>query len=125
MFRHRRGDANRLLVLRNRNSDLAGMQMKTRLAEARPITVNIIADDRPALGCRMHPQLMGAAGDGLKCKPAEAVGATHDFPVGDGRLAIRVYLLPPAALGVEPAERHVNRAFIFRWATFDSRPIGF
>ena len=48
MLRRRRHHAHRLLVLRNRNHDLAGMQMQDRLAEARAVAVDVVADDRPA-----------------------------------------------------------------------------
>ena len=50
MLRRRRHHAHRLLVLRNRNHDLAGMQMQDRLAEARAVAINVVADDRPAHG---------------------------------------------------------------------------
>jgi hypothetical protein len=40
-------------------------------------------------------------------------------------LAFRIWLLPPAALGVEAAERHVDGAFVLGRAAFDHRPIGF
>src|SRR4051794_17809870 len=50
MLRRRCCHAHRLLVLRNRNHDLAGMQMQDRLAEARAVAINVVADDRPARG---------------------------------------------------------------------------
>src|SRR5882757_4612254 len=71
MLRRWRHHAHRVLVLRNRNPDLAGVQMQDRLTEARAVTVNVVADDRPARRRRMHPQLMGAAGDRLEREPGE------------------------------------------------------
>src|SRR4051795_6298110 len=125
MLRRRRHYAHRLLVLRNRNHDLAGMQMQDRLAEARAVAVDIVADNRPARRRRMHAQLMGAAGYRLQREPTQAVAAAAHFPGGDGFLTLRVRLLPPAALGVEPAERHVDGAFILGRSALDHGPIGF
>ena len=105
-------------------TDLAGMQMQPRFAEARAVAVDIVADDRPARRGRMHPQLMGAAGHRLHRKPGKAIAAAQHFPVGDGLLALRIGLLPPAALGVEAAERHVDGAFVLGGAALDHRPIG-
>ena len=68
---------------------------------------------------------MGAAGDRLQREPGEAVAAAAYFPVGDGPLTLRVRLLPPAALDVEPPQRHVDGAFIFGRSALDHRPIGF
>src|SRR5581483_5381335 len=59
----RRDDADRLLVPGDRHHDLAGMQMQLRLAEARAVAVNVIAEDRPTGRGRMHPQLMGPPRD--------------------------------------------------------------
>src|SRR5579864_1220184 len=53
-----RRDADRLLVLRDRNCDFARMQMQPRLAEPRSVAVDVVAHDRPALGRRMHAELM-------------------------------------------------------------------
>src|SRR5438046_10362357 len=99
------------------------MQMQDRLAEARAVAVDVVADARPARGCRVHAQLMSAAGDRLQRKPGEAVAAAADFPVGDGLLTVRVRLLPPAALDVQPSERHVDAAFIFGRSALDDGPI--
>ena len=48
MCRRRRHHADRLLVLRDRDHDLAGMQMQDRFAESGPVAVDVVADDRPA-----------------------------------------------------------------------------
>src|SRR6185437_7098596 len=101
MLRRRRHHVHRLLVPRNRNPDLAGMQMQDRFAESRAIAVDVVADDRPARRRRVHAQLMGAAGDRFQRQPTEAVAASADLPVCDGFLTVRVRLLPPAALLVE------------------------
>src|SRR5258708_19987063 len=50
--------AYRVLVFRNRDYDLAGMQMQSRLAKARTIAINIVADNRPAHFRAMNPQFM-------------------------------------------------------------------
>src|SRR6188768_4454049 len=68
---------------------------------------------------------MGAAGDRFQLEPGEAIAAAAHFPVCDGFLTVRVRLLPPAALDVEPAERHVDGAFIFGRSALDHGPIGF
>ena len=73
----------------------------------------------------MYPQLMRAAGHRLHREPGQAVAAPQDLPVGDGRLALGVGLLPPAAFGVEAAERHVDAALVLDGAPFDQRPVGF
>src|SRR5580692_12581932 len=99
--------------------------MQGRLAETRAVAINIVADNRPAHRSGVNAQLMGAAGDGLEREPGEAVAATTHLPVGNSLLPLRIGLLPPAALGVEPAERHVDDAFILGRAAFDDRPVGF
>src|SRR6266436_9570411 len=83
MSRRGGGHAHRLLVPRNRDHDLAGMQMQARLAEARPVAIDIVADNRPAHGGGVNAQLMGAAGDRFKREPAQAIAAPQYFPVGD------------------------------------------
>src|SRR5439155_24469270 len=67
---------------------------------------------------------MGTAGDRLQRQPGEAVAAAAYFPVGDGLLPVRIRLLPPAALDVEPADRHVDGAFLAGRPAFDDRPVG-
>src|SRR5438552_17268722 len=99
------------------------MQMQARLAEARSVAVDVVADDRPARSRRVHAQLMGAAGDRFQVEPGEAVAAAAHFPVCDGFLTIRVRLLPPAALDVQPPERHVAGAFILTGSALDHGPI--
>src|SRR5882757_6049727 len=88
VLRSRRDHAHRLLVAGDRDSDLAGMQVQGRFAEARAVAVDIVTDDRPARGRRMHPKLMGAAGDRLHRKPSEVLredlATSQHFPVGDG-----------------------------------------
>src|ERR1700722_12641062 len=110
--RRRRDYAHRVLVPRNRDHDLAGMQMQARSAEARSISINIVADDRPSHRRRLHAQLMGAAGNRFQREPTEATVAAQYLPVRDRALAFRIGLLPPAALGVEAAERHVDDALV-------------
>src|SRR6266404_2244776 len=124
--------AYRVLVFRNRDYDLAGMQMQSRLAEARTIAINIVADNRPAHFGAVNAQLMGAAGDRFEREPGEIFchlppceggrtrssptlprkgggsNAAQHFPVRDRRLPFRIGLLPPATLGVEAAERHID-----------------
>src|SRR5258707_15546882 len=108
--------AYRVLVFRNRDYDLAGMQMQSRLAEARTIAINIVADNRPAHFGAVNAQLMGAAGDRFEPEPGDVVSAPKHPPVGNRRLPFRVGLLPPAALGIEAAERHVDGALILHLA---------
>src|SRR6266705_4489803 len=115
--------AYRVLVPRNRDHDLAGMQMQARLAEARSVAIDIVADNRPAHGGGVNAQLMGAAGDRFQREPGEAIAAPQYFPVGDRGLAVGIGLLPPAALGIEAAERHVDHALVLDRAAFDHRPI--
>src|SRR5690242_9920899 len=103
--------AHRLLVFRNRNPDLARMQMQPWLTKARTVAVNVVADDRPALARRMHAQLMGAAGEGFHRQPGEAVTAAEHLPMGDRLLSLGIGFLPPAALGIQAPERQVNPAF--------------
>src|SRR5260221_2129430 len=119
-----RHHADRVLVLRNRDHDLARMQMQARLAEARAVAVNIIADNRPAHRYGMHPQLMGPARHRLQRQPSETLAAPEHSPVGDGGLPFRIGLLPPTPLGVETPERHVDGALILSRSAFDHRPIG-
>src|SRR5271154_5283780 len=124
MSRRRRRHTYRFLVLGNGNPDFARMQMQTRLAEARTVSVDIVADNRPALSCRMDAQLVGAASNGFKGEPGEITAASHHFPVGDRRLPFGIDLLPPAAFGIESAKRHVDGALILSRAAFDDGPIG-
>src|SRR3954447_13709853 len=113
----------RLLVLRNRNHDLAGMQMQPRFAEARAVTVNVVANDGPAHRGGVDAQLMGAAGDRLHLEPGESIAASQYLPIGYRGLSFRVGFLPPSAFRVEAAERHVDGALEFGWAAFDHRPV--
>ncbi len=99
--------------------------MQDRFAEPWPVAVDIVADNRPAHRRRMHAQLMGAAGNRLQRQPAKAIAAAAYFPVCDGFLTVRVRLLPPAALDIEPAERHVDYAFTLGRSAFDHGPVGF
>ena len=46
------------------------------------------------------------------------------LPPGDRGLPFRIGLLPPAALGIEAAERQVDYALVFDRAAFDHRPVG-
>src|ERR1700737_3892911 len=71
MRRRRRHHAHRVLVPGNRDHDLAGMQMQARPTEARSVAVDIFADNRPAHGGCVNPQLMGAAGDRFEREPGE------------------------------------------------------
>src|SRR5437016_254558 len=97
----RRGDSHRLLVLRDRDADRTGMQMQARLAETRTVTIDIVADDGPALSRGMNAQLVGAAGDRFHREPGEPLAAPEHPPVRDRLLPLGIRLLPPAALGVE------------------------
>src|ERR1700741_4291061 len=100
------------------------MQMQPRLAEARAVAVDIVADDRPPLGCGMHAQLVGTAGNGFHGKPSEAVTPAKHLPVRNRRLSVGVRLLPPAAFRIEAAERQLDGALIRAGSTFHDRPIG-
>src|SRR3954451_4909056 len=113
----------RLLVLRNRNHNLAGMQMQAWFAKSRPVTVNVIAHDRPAHRGGVYAQLMGAAGDRLQCEPGESPAASQQLPVGYRRLSVRVGFLPPSAFRIEAAERHVDGALVLGRAALDHRPV--
>src|SRR5436190_22469851 len=93
----------RLLVLRNGNHDLAGMQMQTRFAEARSIAVNVVANDGPAHRGGVDAQLMGAAGDRLQCEPGESIATSQHLPIGYRGLSFRVRFLPPPAFRFESA----------------------
>src|SRR5689334_14744974 len=72
----------------------------------------------------MYPQLMGPPRDRFHGEPGETVAAAHHLPVGDRLLPFRIRLLPPAALGIEPAERHVDGSFVFSGAALDHGPVG-
>src|ERR1700751_4584607 len=80
MLRRGGRDAHRFLVLRDGDPDLARMQMQPRLPEARPVAVDVVADDRPGRCGRMHAQLMGAAGHGFHGEPGEAVATSEHLP---------------------------------------------
>src|SRR4029453_19408435 len=121
--RCRRDDAYRVLVPGNRNHELARMQMQAWFPETRAVAVDVVADNRPVHGCTMNAQLMGPAGDRLKREPGNAVAASQHLPVCDSFLPFRIGLLPPAALGIEAAERQVDYAPGLPPARFDPRPI--
>ncbi|MET3325892.1 hypothetical protein ABIF54_003145 [Bradyrhizobium japonicum] len=89
-----------------------------------PLPVNVIAEDRPAGRGRMHPQLMGPPRHRFHGEPGETVTPAHHLPVGDRLLAFGIGLLPPAALGIEPAERHIDGAFVLGGPAFDHGPVG-
>src|ERR1700716_3913505 len=99
------------------------MQMQAWLAEARSVSVDVVPDNRPAHGGGVNAQLMGTASDRFQREPGEAVAASQHLPAGDCRLPFRIGLLPPAAFGVEAAERHVDHALVLDRAAFDHRPI--
>src|SRR2546430_10001794 len=48
LFRSRRHHAHGLLVPRDRNPDLARMQMQARFAKTWPVAIDVVAEDRPA-----------------------------------------------------------------------------
>src|ERR1051326_8690961 len=97
--------AHRLLVFRNRHADFVRMQVQPGLAKARAVAIDIIADDRPALSGPMAAHLRGAAGHRFHGEPGEAIAAAEHLPIRHGRLAPGIWLLPPAALGVETPDR--------------------
>src|SRR6201996_1173426 len=101
------------------------MKMQARLSETWTVAVDIVSDNRPASGCCLNAQLMSAPGDGFEREPCQTIAASHHFPVGHRLLPVGVDLLPPAAFGVEPAEGHVDRAFVLHRAAFHDGPIGF
>src|SRR4051795_9534757 len=105
-----------VLVPGDRDHDLTGMQMQPGFAETRTVAVNVVADNGPAHRRGVYAQLMGAAGDRFEREPRQALAAAQHLPVGERGLALRVRLLPPASLGVEPAERHVDDALVLGWA---------
>src|SRR6266851_9553078 len=76
MLRRGRTHPHRVLVFRNRNHDLARMQVQSRLAEARAISINIVANNRPAHFGTVNAQLMGAAGDRFEREPGEIHNVT-------------------------------------------------
>src|SRR5260370_34558124 len=80
MRRRRRHHAHRVLVLRNRDHQFARMQMQPRLAEARTIAVNIIAENWPAHGRGVNAPLMGPPGDRLQREPGKAVAPPEHLP---------------------------------------------
>src|SRR5579883_3467655 len=67
---------------------------------------------------------MGAAGQWFQGQPGETLRPAHDFPIRRRRLAVGVYLHPPAACGVLAAEREVDTALRLGGAAFDQSPIG-
>src|ERR1700694_2244817 len=99
--------------------------MTARLAEARPGGVDVIPDNGPAHRGGVNAQLMGPPGEGFERQPAEAIATPQYLPVRDRGLPFRIRLLPPAALGIEAAERHVDGALVLGRAAFDHRPVGF
>ena len=99
--------------------------MQPRLAEARAIAVNVVADNGPALGRGMHAQLVSAAGHRFHREPGQAVGPAQHLPSGDGRLTVRIRFLPPAALFIQPAERQIDNALVLGGSAFNDSPIGF
>src|SRR2546430_12551873 len=97
LFRSRRHHAHGLLVPRNRNPDLARMQMQARFAKTWPVAIDVVAEDRPAHCGGMHAQLMGAAGDRFHRDPRQSVAAAKHLPGCHGLLTIGIRFLPPAA----------------------------
>ena len=67
---------------------------------------------------------MGAAGERREREPGKPRRAAEHPPVGHGGLSFRVGLLPPAAFGVEPSERHVDDSGVLGRAALDDGPIG-
>src|SRR3954454_6034663 len=100
------------------------MQMQTWFAKPWPVAVDVVADDGKARRRGVHAQLMGAAGHRFHREPGKPAAAAEHLPVGDGFLSVRIRLLPPAALDIEPAERHFDAAYVLDGAAFDHRPIG-
>src|SRR5690348_10642033 len=124
VLRRRRGDADRLLVLGNRNRQFARMQMQPRLAETRAVAIDIVADDWPALGRRMDPELVGAPGERFHGEPGETTGTPEHPPFGDRGLPFRVRLLPPASFDVLAPERQLDHALVRGGPAFHHGPIG-
>src|SRR5262249_57534871 len=105
------------------NAGVGGVEMQAWLGEPWTVAVNVVTDDRPALACRMHAQLMSAAGEGFHRQPGEAVTAAEHLPVCDGLLSLGIRFLPPAALGIQPSERQVNGAFVRGGGAPHPRPV--
>ena len=77
----------------------------------------------------MHTQLMGAAGQRLQGQTAHHFAlvilmAPHYAPAGLRGQAIRVHFHPPAAAGVQLAQRQVNQPLWRLWLAFHQGPIG-
>ena len=109
--RHRRGDTHRRLVLRNRNDDFTRMQMLDRTFKARRLSINVVADDRPAHRGAMHAQLMRAARDRLHREPGEPSSrpitfqfVTEGNPFGSGFIhQPRSSLSRPSGISITPS----------------------
>jgi hypothetical protein len=90
MRRYRRRHPYRGLVPRYRHHDLACVKQLRRRRKAWRRSIDVVANDRPAAGRTMHPQLVGAASDRGEGEPGE-----HAFPVWRPRARIR----PPSREG--------------------------
>src|SRR5208283_3996470 len=77
----------------------------------------------------MDPQLMRPPSERLKRQPGyfRAIGVAPPAKHSPARLrwlALGIDFHPPAARGVEPAQRKVDQSFVFSGAAFDNGPIG-
>ncbi len=128
--RHRRLGAHRRLAVLKGHDNGAGVEMERRRSFVPAIvpgmTVNRIAEQRPAHGPRMNANLMRATrvrrefhqGQSLVC------AATNPSPAGSGRQALRIGTHPPAAGRVETAKRQIDLPFVLLRLALDNGPIG-
>jgi len=89
-----------------------------------PVAINRIADDGRADVCRMHPDLVGAAGFGAEFHQARR-GIQH-LPVRARRLAIAAHHHPPPGFGAgNLGQRRIHQPGRFGGQGIQHRPIDF
>jgi hypothetical protein len=130
VLRHRRFDRGRRLMFVDRHDDAARVQMQRRRTVRFAAAVDAIAENRPAHGGAMDAQLMRASGQWRELKKSQrhalrGCAAPEYTPARARRSPKRIDTHPPAAIGIEAAERLVDFALVGGRIAFHDGPISF
>jgi hypothetical protein len=105
-------------VLVDRHDNAAGMKVQRRRTCRFAAAVNRVAEDGPAQGGAMDAELVRASGQRLEFKKRERpalwrYAPPEHVPSGLRRQTKRIDLHPPAAAGIETAEREIDFPLLF------------
>ena len=124
MLGWRRGHTDRIALLIERHHNLPRLQMQHRPAYARCISINVVADHRPAHGGAMHAQLVRPPRERLEREPGFVVGLPATFQVVEAGWPAGSKASSTSARVVQTAQRQIDAAFFGVRPALDDRPIG-